>query len=372
MGSWNGHELDNLIISAPRLTLRPWSARDAAAIQTGMQDAAMREFLPIPAPYTEASAREFLAGAAAARTAGTALESAVVERTSGEIVGSAALRLPARGYGGEVGYAVYPAFRGRGYAGEAAAALAEWGFAHGLRRVRLRAAVGNLASIRTALAAGFAFEGVSRNDIITGSGVVDGAVFARVPGDRAAHIPAAFAPLPPAGLDDGVVQVRPLVAADAEALLDEATDAASVRWNLSGQKPALANTRRAAERAALDWLVGPQASAAIVDTASGTVAGSLSLRLSGPAGVGEFGYGLRPAWRGRGYTSRALRLMAQWALDAGFHRLEIGADIANIASHRVALGAGFADDGVRTARLAYRGSSAPADERRFVLLRAAG
>ena len=47
----------------------------------------------------------------------------------------------------------------------------------------------------------------------------------------------------------------------------------------------------------------------------------------------ELGYGVLPAFRGRGFTVRALRLFADWAFGpGGLTRLELGADADNTAS----------------------------------------
>jgi RimJ/RimL family protein N-acetyltransferase len=68
--------------------------------------------------------------------------------------------------------------------------------------------------------------------------------------------------------------------------------------------------------------------------------------------VGGIGYVVHPAFRGRGYTTRALRLLVPRAFGAaGFTRLELGAKASNIASQRAAERAGFEPDGVRAARL---------------------
>ena len=50
--------------------------------------------------------------------------------------------------------------------------------------------------------------------------------------------------------------------------------------------------------------------------------------------------------RGRGLTTRALKLISSWALDrAGAERLQLRADVLNLASQRVAERAGFKREG---------------------------
>ena len=62
--------------------------------------------------------------------------------------------------------------------------------------------------------------------------------------------------------------------------------------------------------------------------------------------VGDIGYWLRRDARGRGYTTRAVLLLARWAFDLGCERLQIRADTENEASIRVAERAGFQFEGV--------------------------
>jgi RimJ/RimL family protein N-acetyltransferase len=365
-------QLDGVVLTGARLTLRPWREADADRVHEILQDRRMHEFLALPQPYSHETAIGFVSRfAPTARAEGTALECAVDETATGRVVGSAKLRL---GGDPEIGFWIAPDAQGRGYAAEATTLLAEWGFARGLRRVRLNCDVRNLASARTALAAGFRFAGVSRDGITSGGtdGVPphrgDLARFARLPDDPPGRVAPAFAPLPPGGLTDGVVTLRLTEPADADGFFEQETDPVTVANGFTGRPPAREAVRHMANRAGLDWLVGSAGALTILDAASGGYAGSLRLRRSGPPGVGGIGYAVHPAFRGRGYTARALRLLAGWAFDGGgFARLELGAKVDNVASQRAALAAGFAREGVMRARLrapdgAYR------DEARFCLL----
>jgi RimJ/RimL family protein N-acetyltransferase len=87
---------------------------------------------------------------------------------------------------------------------------------------------------------------------------------------------------------------------------------------------------------------------AVIDRATGTLAGTIGLfRADWVARTAEVGYGVRPAWRGRGIATDALRTLAPWAIhECGLRRVELRADTANVASIRVAEKAGFTREGV--------------------------
>jgi len=76
----------------------------------------------------------------------------VVRRETGEAVGSVAFAGPPDRDGAVlIGYAMYPAFEGRGYATEAVRAMIGWAFAQaGVREVRALAPVWNTPALRVA------------------------------------------------------------------------------------------------------------------------------------------------------------------------------------------------------------------------------
>jgi RimJ/RimL family protein N-acetyltransferase len=354
MGVYAGVELSDLVLTSERLTLRPWEPGDADAVHEAMQDRRMHEFLPLPDPYTQENAIGFVTEIGdEGRTAGTGIGCALVETATGRVVGSAALRLPApRHVSAEIGYAVYPVGQGNGYAAEASRALAEWAFEHGVRRVEIICSVGNLASVKSALKAGFRFDGVMRADVLIPAGITDGAVFGRLADESGEPIAPVVPGLPAAGLSDGVVTVRPLLPEDADGLFEQEDDPVTRSWEFSAEP--VARTVYAARCAAarLHWLVGPELRMAIVDVVTGSFAAIVNIRLQGPPNIGGIGYAVHPDFRGRGYTARALRLVTAWAFDeGGFARLELGAKEANVASQKAALAGGFEPDGVREARL---------------------
>ena len=89
-----------------------------------------------------------------------------------------------------------------------------------------------------------------------------------------------------------------------------------------------------------------ESSFAVVDS-TGRVLGSIGVRWNESGDVGEIGYWLRADARGGGVTSRALLLISRWALARdGVGRLQLRADVENVASRRVAEKAGFRLEGV--------------------------
>lgn len=86
---------------------------------------------------------------------------ALVERATGAVVGSAGLNGPPDAEGVvEVAYGLVPAYRGRGYAREAARALSEYALGPGgARCVRAHTRSDNAASARVLVACGFTLVG---------------------------------------------------------------------------------------------------------------------------------------------------------------------------------------------------------------------
>jgi hypothetical protein len=134
-----------------------------------------------------------------------------------------------------VGYWVAAPSRGHGYACEAVRVLVSWGFGVGLDRVELESDVRNLASVATALAAGFRFEGVLRDRLRRPAG--DAAVFARLPADPDAALQPVFPRLPAGGLGDGTVTLRPRLPEDAAEYLEQEQDPLSLGTGFTDRLP---------------------------------------------------------------------------------------------------------------------------------------
>jgi ribosomal-protein-serine acetyltransferase len=164
-------------------------------------------------------------------------------------------------------------------------------------------------------------------------------------------------PEPP--LSDGVVSLRPWRADDAAELvaaLDGDEEIAS--WLDSIPQPYTDPDANAwLAQAGRAWAEGTSFPFAVVDARSRRLLGGMGLRWNDRVNqVGEVGYWARAEVRGRGVTTRALRLVADWALaEAGCERLVVRADTQNVPSQRVAERAGFVREGVeRSARFSPR------------------
>jgi len=162
-------------------------------------------------------------------------------------------------------------------------------------------------------------------------------------------------PDPP--LQDDVVLLRPPEPADAAALLPIRSEEDTRRWMLWDDEPPpdhaeiLANI----ERARRSWSDGTWA--VFVIEVEGEIVGGANLGFY-DHDIAEGSYFLGRAARGKGYATRALRLLAQWAFDEnGIERLELRVDPRNEASIRLAERVGFTREGIeRASRRATDGS----------------
>ena len=145
------------------LLLRPFRPADVDAVLRASHDPETQRWIgALPVPYTRENAREFVEGTGVQdRADGSGLPCAV--EVDGELVGTAGASLRPGRLGPEIGYSIAPWARRRGYAAEAARALAEWAFGLGAARVHLYTDVGNGASQAVAQRAGFSPEGIVRS-----------------------------------------------------------------------------------------------------------------------------------------------------------------------------------------------------------------
>ncbi|MFG1868817.1 GNAT family N-acetyltransferase [Micromonospora arborensis] len=344
------------IVEAHGVRLRPFRASDTADVVDGCADPLSQRFVStMPAPYTEIEARWWIdAGAPAVWTGGGAAY-AIADPATDRLLGAVGLNnpVPARSQS-EIGYWVRPAARGRGVATAATRALSEHAFATGTLRLELLTESENGASQRVALAAGFRYEGLRRSaGQDRGGGRHDLLAWVRLAEDPPGPVARLLPDLPDGVLTDQVVALRRLTPDDADVIYRLHSRPEVV----ANQAPPVPPTREAIERrcrlAESTWLTGELARFMIIDVATGEPAGSCGLSYTEvSSGEGSIGYALLPAWRGRGYATRAVRLLAGWAFGpAGFARLTAGTVPENTASHRVLERVGFQREALQRGRL---------------------
>jgi len=173
------------ILHLDGFTLRPPHDTDVDTIVERLNDPEISRWTPVPNPYTAELWRAFVDRAVAFRDNGQGIEW-VIER-DGQIVGSINCHhtewsIPRV----EIGYIIHAPFRGQGIAPKVLGQLARFLVSeYGFKRVEVRADARNVASMRTALKAGFTDEGRIRSNytnVNTGE-VTDDAVFSMVAGD---------------------------------------------------------------------------------------------------------------------------------------------------------------------------------------------
>jgi RimJ/RimL family protein N-acetyltransferase len=157
-------------------------------------------------------------------------------------------------------------------------------------------------------------------------------------------------PDPP--LADGVVALRPWRSDDVAALVSALDgDEEIAFWlDMIPQPYTDADARAWIAQAAALWRNQTSATFAVTGADDNEVLGGIGLRVvDRDDAVAEVGYWTRSEARGRGVTTRAVRLVSHWAFELGCERLQLKADVRNPASCRVADRAGFRREGVQRA-----------------------
>lgn len=339
---------------------------------TAYNDPEIRHFLPaLPVPFTRPHAETYLNDVVPAMFAAGGGFWAVTDPGTGRLVGGIGLdrTVIERGQS-ELGYWTAPWARGRGVATAAVRALSDHAFRHGLSRLELLTHWENSASQRVALAAGFTREGVRRGLIANRDGGRDELLaYARLDGDPAGPAERLLPDLPGGELSDGVITLRPLGPDDLEAYAELHSLEEVVATTVPPVPPSRSDMERRCDRSQAHWLDGRRAELMIFDAATGEPAGEIGLYYQEPrTAQAMIGYGMLPAWRGRGYPTRAAQLIALWAFaETGIARLIAGALPSNVASHRVLEKAGFTREAYLRSRLPGP-DGRRADDVQFVLL----
>lgn len=325
------------------ITLRAVGPTDIDAIVAMCADADTVRWTQIPTPYTRGHAAEFLADVERGWVGGRAWCWGI--EVDGGYAGNIDIRFSGLGEA-EIGFALHPAYRGRGLMRRAVRAVAAYAFdVVGAQSLLWTAGSGNWASRRVAWACGFTFRGTLPRAWSNGRDRADRWLATLTPNDpREPQVPW----LVPATLAGDRVVVRPQRDTDtprmAEACRDERT-----RYWLAGlpdgydddtaQQHIDACRERHAEGTRITW--------AIADPATDALLGEVSLmgRPLTRSDEAEVGYWAHPDARGRGLMTEAVDLIVRWAFgpDPGLslERISLRAAEENTASRRVAEAAGF-------------------------------
>ena len=177
--SWPAEALSDGVVVLDRLT-----HDDASVVARACNDPEIARWLPVPSPYTEADAHEFIDGRAAEARGGVELTFAV-RGTDGRLrgcVGAAFARC--RAFEAEIGYWTAPWARRRGVAARATVLLARYVFAqYPRRRIEVVMSAANRPSAAVAERAGARFEGIRRNGVETHGALSNARVYAFLPED---------------------------------------------------------------------------------------------------------------------------------------------------------------------------------------------
>ncbi|MEV1022181.1 GNAT family N-acetyltransferase [Streptomyces sp. NPDC050264] len=134
---------------------------------------------------------------------------------------------------------------------------------------------------------------------------------------------------------------------DAQTVHDAFQDPVLRYWHARSME-SLDEARAWVETTREGWRTEAAAQWFVTRAADGAPLGRMALRdMDLLEGFAEIGYWVLPAARGQGAAPRALATLTEWALDAGFHRLEVRHSTRNEASCRVALKAGYPLEGTR-------------------------
>jgi RimJ/RimL family protein N-acetyltransferase len=162
--------------------------------------------------------------------------------------------------------------------------------------------------------------------------------------------------LPDPPLNDGVVLLRPFRGEDVPRIVEACRDPEIPRWTRVPDGYTEEDGREFLLLAEEWWAEGSAATFAVTDAPTADLVGSIGLHGISDAKA-EVGYWVAPWARGRGVATGALRLVAAWGLrELGLARIELLADVGNVASQRVAEKAGFQREGVLRSYRELKGS----------------
>ena len=156
----------------------------------------------------------------------------------------------------------------------------------------------------------------------------------------------------PVELTVGSLLLRPPDVAEAADALAMVLDPETARWNPVPSVVDLATAREWCERLA-DWSDGDHATFSVLDARR--LVGTVSLhKVDRDQGSAEMGYRVAPWARGRGVATASVRVVTDWAFARlGLRRVQLFHAVANEASCRVAVKAGYPTEGTLRSAAVY-------------------
>jgi RimJ/RimL family protein N-acetyltransferase len=338
---------------APNLMIRPARAGDFDA-WLALFEAVAAEGLWMGAepPLDPVARREFFERCLASDEAVVYLA-----EVGGHLVGAVNVTL-GRGLA-DLGMFVARHHRGAGVGGALVEAALVWAREAGAHKVSLGVWPHNHAARGLYAKYGFVTEGTRRRQHRRANGELWDAVLMGLvldettpggPGAERGPAPAAPIVLPRAGIAAGDLVLRVWRAEDIPDLPAAVDDPEIHRWiDIIPEPYTPSDATEFVSRARQDLAEGRGVGLAV--TGDGGLLGAVGVRL--PAyqpGVGEMGYWVAAAARGRGVATAATQALTDWSFDElGLHRVELYAATGNAASRTVAERAGFELEGIRRA-----------------------
>lgn len=149
---------------------------------------------------------------------------------------------------------------------------------------------------------------------------------------------------------DGVVELRPWTTSDAGFLLEACCDEAIRRFWLRQPLETLDDAAAMSDALSASWVDFHETGAMkrlaflIAEAPSGTPLGLCGVDEWFADGSVQIGYFLAPGARGRGYATRAVRLLMSWLFELGARKVFATTDPLNADSIAVLRRAGFVDE----------------------------
>jgi RimJ/RimL family protein N-acetyltransferase len=161
--------------------------------------------------------------------------------------------------------------------------------------------------------------------------------------------------LTPTSIVEGAITLRPWAAQDVDAIVQRINDPdVALYLDLVPQPYTRADAHEWFAIADEGWRAGTLAAFAIFTDGIEGAVGGIGVRFLGDLdeGCAEVGYWVGAEARGRGVATQATRAVARWAFEnvPELARLQLRADVQNVASNRVAENAGFTREGVLRAQ----------------------